>query len=61
MLHPQISEVFVRDDQNLPPFSSAGQASDPTEHSSQGCLLCRDKAKSRCNVTSPSQCRVVSL
>jgi hypothetical protein len=35
MLHPQISELFAQDDQNLPSFSSAGQAFDPTEHSSR--------------------------
>jgi hypothetical protein len=34
MLPPQILEVFARDNENLPSFSSAGQASDPTEHSS---------------------------
>jgi hypothetical protein len=35
MLRPQISELFARDDQNLPSFSLAGQASDPTEHNSR--------------------------
>jgi hypothetical protein len=34
MLPPQILEVFGWDNENLPSFSSAGQASDPTEHSS---------------------------
>jgi hypothetical protein len=35
MLRPKISELFAWDDQNLPSFTSAGQASDPTEHSSR--------------------------
>jgi hypothetical protein len=35
MLRPQISELFAWDDQNLPFFSSVGQASDPTWHSSR--------------------------
>jgi hypothetical protein len=35
MLHPQISELLTRDDQNLPSFSLAGQAFDPVEHSSR--------------------------
>jgi hypothetical protein len=35
MLHPQILELFARDNQNLPSFSSAGQASDPTRNSSR--------------------------
>jgi hypothetical protein len=35
MLRPQISELFTQDDQNLPSFSSAGQASDPIENSSR--------------------------
>ena len=35
MLHPQIPEVFTRDDQNLPSFSSVRQASDSIEYSSR--------------------------
>jgi hypothetical protein len=35
MLRPQILELFARDDQNLPSFSSARQPSDPTEHSNR--------------------------
>jgi hypothetical protein len=34
MLRPPVSELFGRDEQNLPSFRSVGQASDPTEHSS---------------------------
>jgi hypothetical protein len=35
MLRPPISELFGRDEQNLPSFSLVEQASDPTEHSSR--------------------------
>jgi hypothetical protein len=35
MLRPEISELFARDNQNLPSFISAGQDSDPTEHNNR--------------------------
>ena len=35
ILCPQILEVFAREDQNLPSFSSVGQAFDPIEHSNR--------------------------